>query len=424
MKNSINKPDGILIVAIIVQLIIGIAFMHSISGSYSEQVTGNYYSFFHHYLWDLLLSIIAAGFVFYYYSPTTIQKYSNWILATTFLLLSIALMPDATYMLATKLGLKIGTVFIYILPLVTLLLIVSASHYISTHYNHNTVRSAPTWIILSFFFLICILILNQPNSSGIAILGILLIAMCFSAKLYKVSGLLLLLLLLFIAGIEILDPYRLARVMSFLDPYSDRFGSGYSLSMSLSAIGGGDLLGVGYGEGIIKQHLPDAFDGFIFSAIVEEAGFVGALIITLCSVTIQWRSFAIAQSLMNNKRIYESIVVIGLSSWLSVLSILHIAVCLGLIPTHYVPYPLISSDHTYLMTTLIGLAIILRTGMTVMPNNGSGNSKKQPVPIILLLLFSLLTISIFNSSILDHELSEKYYDNVDIYKNRPAKILE
>lgn len=421
MEKSINKPDWIMLISIIIQVTLGISFIYSVSGSHSEQITGNYYSFFHSYLLALLFSFIAASLMFSYYSSSAIKKYSNWILVIIFLLLSIILIPGAGSMRGAKLGLSIGPVFIYILPVITLLLIVSASRYIADHYEKNTFRSTHTWKIALTFLTICILILNQPNGKGIVILGILLIIISFSAKLYKLCGFFALTLLLVFMGVMITNPYRVEQFLSFIDPFENFFDSGYPLAMSLSTIGGGNLLGVGYGEGLVNQNLPDAFDGFIFASIIEETGFLGAFVIILCSVIIQWRSFSIARSLICSNRHFEGLLVIGVSSWISLLCILHMSVCLGLFSTHYVPYPFLSFDHSYLMALLVGCAIIVRIGMTVAPIKCLDNIKLQPASTILLLLFFLIGFKTLFSAALDRDLTKHYLEKADIVKKQLQK---
>jgi len=92
------------------------------------------------------------------------------------------------------------------------------------------------------------------------------------------------------AALAIVSPYRMARVLGFLDPWEDQFGSGYQLTQSLIAIGSGEVFGVGLGGSVQKLfYLPEAHTDFVFAVIAEEFGLMGSLAVIALFAVLVWR---------------------------------------------------------------------------------------------------------------------------------------
>ena len=100
-------------------------------------------------------------------------------------------------------------------------------------------------------------------------------------------------------------PWRWERIISFLDPWSNPWESGYQLTMSLMSIGRGDWFGVGLGQGLMKMgYLPDAHTDFIFSVIVEETGILGGLMIISLLFALTFRIFHISKDSFLRKKLF------------------------------------------------------------------------------------------------------------------------
>ena len=160
-----------------------------------------------------------------------------------------------------------------------------------------------------------------------------------------------------IVGLIIVAPYRLKRIVSFLNPWADPLGSGFQIIQSLYAIGPSGLLGTGLGNSIQKHfYLPEPQTDFIFSIISEELGFMGGLlVITLFSIII-YRGINISIKQTDPFAKYLSF---GLIFSLAFQTILNLMVVVGLIPVTGVTLPFLSYGGSSLLISMINIGIIL-----------------------------------------------------------------
>lgn len=161
-----------------------------------------------------------------------------------------------------------------------------------------------------------------------------------------------------LAGLFIaIEPYRVARLMNFLDPWKDASGDGYQLIQSFYSLGAGGLLGLGIGQSREKTlYMPEPHNDFIFSIIGEELGFIGCTIILLMFILLIWRGIVVA---LNAKDTYGMLLATGIISVIAVQCIINIAVVTGSMPVTGVPLPFISYGGTSLMITLSAMGILL-----------------------------------------------------------------
>ncbi len=189
--------------------------------------------------------------------------------------------------------------------------------------------------------IILLLMLEPHFSASIVILGIVCIMMivsgCKFTQFLSIAGAAGIPLLI---GVIIKSPYRLKRVITFLDPWKDATDTGWQVIQSLYAIGSGGLFGVGLGESKQKYlYIPEPHNDFIFSIIGEELGFVGcALIIILFAIFI-WRGVLIA---MKAPDMFGSLVAIGITSLVGIQVIINIAVVTSSMPATGMPLPFFS----------------------------------------------------------------------------------
>ena len=163
--------------------------------------------------------------------------------------------------------------------------------------------------------------------------------------------------LLGITGLIIVAPYRLQRILSFLNPWSDPLGSGFQIIQSLYAIGPGGLFGYGFLNSRQKHfYLPEPQTDFIFSIISEEFGFMGVLIVSGLFLTIILRGLKIAR---NSKEPFGKFLAFGIIFGLSFQALLNLMVVVGLIPVTGVTLPFLSYGGSSLLITLCSMGIIL-----------------------------------------------------------------
>jgi cell division protein FtsW len=163
------------------------------------------------------------------------------------------------------------------------------------------------------------------------------------------------------AFVAILEPYRLRRITSFMDPWKDQLGSGYQLSNALMAVGRGEWFGVGLGASVQKlNYLPEAHTDFIFSVIAEELGFFGVCLVIGLYVLLVGRALWLGYRCVEMRRHFAGYCAFGIALWISLQSFVSIGVNLGLLPTKGLTLPLISSGGSSVLMTCAALGLLLR----------------------------------------------------------------
>lgn len=158
--------------------------------------------------------------------------------------------------------------------------------------------------------------------------------------------------------IAILQPYRLARITTFLDPWGvDASKDAYQIIQSLYAFGHGGFWGAGMGNSIQKYfYLPEAHTDFIFSIIAEETGFIGAGFVIFLFVLFFYRSYYLAQRAPDN---YSKLVMLALGTMISLQAFINIAITMGVLPVTGMTLPFISYGGTSLLINLTAVGIML-----------------------------------------------------------------
>ena len=230
----------------------------------------------------------------------------------------------------------------------------------------------PALIIVSIISIILI----QPDLGSSAVIFISVLGVLFVAGV-KIQQFLIVALLGMIAitMMIIFVPWRWERIISFIDPWSDPWGSGYQLTLSLMSIGRGDWFGVGLGQGLMKMgYLPDAHTDFIFSVIVEEMGIIGGFAIISLLFGLSFRIFFIGRESLVRKNFFGFYFSFGVALLLGLHTFINVGVSSGLLPTKGLTLPLISGGGTNLVIICLMIGLVLRIDYE--------NKKSMPVPII------------------------------------------
>lgn len=157
------------------------------------------------------------------------------------------------------------------------------------------------------------------------------------------------------------SPYRRARLIGFLDPWSDPFNSGFQLTQSLIAIGRGEIVGVGLGASIQKLfYLPEAYTDFIFAILAEELGLVGVLVVIGLYATIVWRAFTVAARAERLDLRFAAHLTHGISLWFAIQALFNMGVNMGVLPTKGLTLPLVSYGGSSVVVMCVALALLLR----------------------------------------------------------------
>jgi cell division protein FtsW len=206
------------------------------------------------------------------------------------------------------------------------------------------------------------LLLAEPDFGAFAVITIISIGILFlggfDGRLF--AALLCVLMFGFIAMI-VSSPYRMQRVLGFLDPWQDPYGKGYQLSHSLIAFGRGEWTGVGLGASVEKlSYLPEAHTDFLMAIIAEELGLVGVLVVICAFSFLVFRAFGIGVQAAKLDRSYQALVAQGIGIWFGVQSFINIGVNMGLLPTKGLTLPLMSFGGSGIVVNLLTLGVLFR----------------------------------------------------------------
>jgi cell division protein FtsW len=206
------------------------------------------------------------------------------------------------------------------------------------------------------------LLLREPDFGAFVVITVIAMGILFLGgmnwKLFAGLGSLLLVgfVLLILAS-----PYRLQRIVGFMDPWADPYGKGYQLSHALIAFGRGEWLGVGLGASVEKLfYLPEAHTDFLLAVIAEELGFVGVAAIIAAFAWVVMRAFMIGRRAAALERYFAALVAQGAGLWIGVQAVINIGVNTGMLPTKGLTLPLVSFGGTALVAVCCAVGVLLR----------------------------------------------------------------
>jgi cell division protein FtsW len=227
--------------------------------------------------------------------------------------------------------------------------------------------------------LACVALLAEPDFGAAIVLLATALTMLFVAGarirdflIFFAAALLAMILL------AVTSPYRMKRLTGFLDPWADPFNSGFQLTQSLIAIGRGEWLGVGLGNGVQKLfYLPEAHTDFVFAVFAEEFGLAGSIILIGLFVALLWRVFRLAMRASEMDRCFESYLAIGIGTWLGLQAFINVGVNMGILPTKGLTLPLISYGRSSLIVTMAAIGLLLRIHHELAVDAAAPNLRRQ-----------------------------------------------
>ncbi len=356
LKNE--RIDYLLLITIIIIAIFGIIMIYSASYIWAEYKFNDPFKFVKYQILFFLIGMVLIRIIskINYY---TYYEYSNIILLSCIILLILVLIPGiGTVRNGSRSWFGIGSFGIQPSEFTKLGLIIFTAKYLSKNIKDiKDIKKGVLPIIILTVIIFGLIMLQPDFGTGtilvMTIMGILFISGVHLSFFMKIG----LVGLLGIVGLIIAAPYRVARILSFINPWKDPLGSGFQIIQSLYAIGPGGLFGFGFLNSRQKHfYLPEPQTDFIFSIISEEFGFLGVIIVTSLFLIIIIRGFKIAR---NCKELFGKFLVSGITFGLSFQTLLNLMVVVGLIPVTGVTLPFLSYGGSSLLITLISMGIIL-----------------------------------------------------------------
>lgn len=353
-----KKEGKLLLFAVVLISLFGALMIYSSSYVWADYKFNDPYK----YLKSQGIFLILGYIIMYIVSKYPYQNYkklSNIIFGICLTMLALVLIPGiGTVRNGSRSWFGLGGFGIQPSEFTKLGLIIFTSKYLSN--NEKTLKNIKKGIfpILEVLLLIFGLIMLEPDfGTGVVIVMTIIVLLFVSGVKMNFFIKIGILGLIGVIILIIIAPYRMKRIVSFLNPWSDPLGSGFQIIQSLYAIGPGGLLGLGLGNSIQKHfYLPEPQTDFIFSIISEEFGFMGVLIVSTLFILIITSGFKIAMKCEDK---FGKYLAFGITFGLAFQALLNLMVVTGLIPVTGVTLPFLSYGGSSLLISLIGMGVLL-----------------------------------------------------------------
>ncbi|AKQ33957.1 putative lipid II flippase FtsW [Candidatus Coxiella mudrowiae] len=374
---ALGLYDRWIIISTLSLLALGLLMVASASMVISDRQFGYPFHYFIHQLVYLILGLLLA--VTASRVPIKIcQKYSGYLFLLSFLLLIIVLLPGIGRTVnGSRRWIQLGFFSLQISEIVKLAAILYLASYLQRYQNEvrKELKGFLKPMVLVMF--LSSLLLLEPDFGAAVVVTMTYMALLFlgGVRLWPFC-VLLILVLISLALLAVLSPYRLQRLTAFLNPWHNAFGSGYQLIQSLIAFGRGGLFGVGLGNSIQKLfYLPEAHTDFLFAVLAEELGLIGELLVFTLFIILIVRIFVIGRCAETNNQLFSAYVAYGFALWLGLQTLINIGVNIGVLPTKGLTLPFISYGGSSMLINCLVIGILLRIAYEVHQENGTKGSR-------------------------------------------------
>ncbi len=362
--NNSNNIDFSMLATIFILLAIGLVMVSSAS-SYSALTN---YSNSNHYLSRQLLFAIVGVIAMLIISNidyNTYKKYGYMFYFISIIMMILVLIPGIgqTRNGATR-WLGYGNFTFQPSEIMKLATVLGIATYLTKNYRKlNSIKGyIKPFLMLALVIFIMFL---QKHLSGTLVMIIAAVSVIFASGIkIKLKYIIPIIIIggIVVAGFIIAEPFRLKRIMSFMNPEEDIKGANWQAAQSLYAIGAGGIFGRGLGQSRQKYlWLPEAQNDFIFAILGEELGLVGSISVVALFTFFIYRGYRIA---ITAKDMYGSLLAAGITSVFALQIIVNIAVVTCTIPVTGMPLPFFSYGGTSLAINLFAMGVVLNISRT------------------------------------------------------------
>lgn len=359
----LGRPDYTLLGAVLILVSLGIVMVFNASYFPGRELFRDPYHFFGKHLFSIALGAVVLA-VLSQLRLEVFDRLAYPLLIASLVLLVLVLIPGiGTVRGGARRWLSLGGFSFQPAELAKIAIALYLAHSIARKGDRMgtlTYGVAPHLLVVGLF---CGLLIRQPDFGTGAILACTMLAMLFvgGVRAAHLAGLFAL-----AGGAAALaiahEPYRLERLTTFLDPWSNPRGPGFQLVQSFIAFGSGGLGGNGLGASRQKMfYLPEAHTDFILPVVGEELGFIGLLLVIVLLAIIGMRGFRIA---LRHPDPFGKLLAFGITTSLMLCAVVNAGVVLGLLPTKGLPMPFLSYGGTAMMFTLAQVGILASLSRT------------------------------------------------------------
>ncbi len=359
IKAKPHKADRTLLLIIFLLLGFGLMVLSSASTEVSREHFNNpYYLFFHQLIYG-----VGLGLIFFF----LVQKihYGVWekwavpILILSIIALILIFVPGLGFGYGSaRRWLNLGFFSFQSSELIKLGFIIYLAAWLKKRKIEAKTFSQSTLPFLIIVGLISALIIAQPDIGTLGVIIMIGVTIFFLAGA-KISHILIIVLggLASLLALIKIAPYRMNRLLVFLNPETDPLGIGYQIKQALLAIGSGGLFGVGLGHSRQKySYLPSPASDSIFAIVAEELGFIGASILIFLFLALAIKGFKIAKSSPDK---FAQLAAAGITSWFIIQAFVNVGAITGLIPLTGITLPFISYGASSMILSLFGAGILI-----------------------------------------------------------------
>jgi len=312
----------------------------------------------------LFLSLALAAAIGVFLVPVSFwQSVAPWVFLVALALLVAVLIPGlGREVNGARRWLNLPSVGVQPSELMKLAVVLYAADY--TVRKHAVLKNFKKGLLpmLAVMLLVSWLLLREPDFGAFVVIAVTAFGLLFLGGMNGLHFATLLMMLgVGFAGLVLSSPYRMQRILGFMDPWADPYGGGYQLTHALIAFGRGEWLGVGLGASVEKLfYLPEAHTDFLLAVIAEELGLVGVAVVIGLFLWLVLRAFTIGRQAALRERHFCSLVAQGIGIWIGFQALINMGVNMGLLPTKGLTLPLMSFGGTGLLINFAALAILLR----------------------------------------------------------------
>lgn len=357
-KLPLQADLNVFLIIIATLILIGCLFVYSSSSVYALETFGTSVFFVKRQLAGLAVGLCAL-YIGRIVPLHAIKKSAPVLFLSSLLLVILTLLPTFSRTIhGSSRWLSIAGFSFQPSELLKITLIFYVAYFLEKRTLKGTL-SLKQFIPFCFFITImCIALLKQPDFGMTVTLLLTTIILFFCAHAHIKHIIVTLVGLAITATFLILfRPYRLQRVLTFLNPWQDPKGAGFQIIQSLIAIGSGSWLGTGIAHSKQKFfYLPMQHTDFIFSIIAEETGLIGCLFLITLFMLLLYFGIRIAHQLTNS---FNTLVVLGFMIVIHLQTVMNMAVATGLAPTKGVGMPFVSYGNTSLVCYLFMIGVII-----------------------------------------------------------------
>ena len=357
-KRERTNCDHVMLITVFLMLGIGLVMVASASSHVAFTRTGDPYYFLKR---QALFCLLGVGVMFCArYAPRDLYSKMAWpLLVGSFFLLVALLIPGVGHRVGGAVRwMKVGPFSFQPSELAKLSLALFMAHSMANKGEElrSFSRGLMPHLVISLLFTGLLLLQPDMGTAMMIVAWTFIVLFVGGARLLHLGGIVALLLPFVFWGIRS-EPYRVKRLLAFLNPWADPTGIGFQVIHSFFAFGSGGLWGVGIGASKEKlYYLPEAHTDFVFSIMAEETGLLGVCVVVVLFGILIWRGFKVA---LSARDLHGSYLAFALTLWIGLQVLVNMGVVLGLLPTKGLTLPLLSYGGSSILITLLSIGILL-----------------------------------------------------------------